>query len=262
MNALLKLSEVSVLRDGRAILGPLNWTLETGERWVVIGPNGAGKTTFLQLIGALLHPSSGTVEILGERLGQVDVFDLRPRIGISSSALADYLPQDERVIDLVLTAAYAITGRWVEEYDLWDESRAKALLDIFGVRELADRVYGTLSEGERKRVQIARSLMADPEILLLDEPAAGLDFGGREDILDRISRFLDEPAAPASVIVTHHIEEIPRGTTHILLLESGKVFASGEIGSVLTETNLNKLFNVDVQLSFDGRRYSATSRRN
>jgi len=261
MSALLELRDVSVLRGGRAILGPLNWSLNPGERWVVIGPNGAGKTTFLQLIGAMLHPSTGTVQILGERLGEVDVFELRPRIGISSSALADALPEEERVIDLVLTAAYAITGRWIEEYDLWDESRAKALLDIFGVRELATREFGTLSEGERKRVQIARSLMADPEILLLDEPAAALDLGGREDILERISRFLDEPAAPASVIVTHHIEEIPRGTTHVLLLQSGKSFASGEIGEVLNEINLNNLFNIDIQLTFDGRRYSAISKR-
>lgn len=257
----MQLENVSVLRGGRAILGPIDWSLQPGERWVVIGPNGAGKTTFLQLIGALIHPSSGTVEILGEKLGHVDVFELRPRIGISSSALADYLPDDERVIDLVLTAAYAIAGRWIEEYDLWDESRAKALLDIFGVRELADRSYGTLSEGERKRVQIARSLMADPEILLLDEPAAGLDLGGREDILKRISRFLDEPIAPASVIVTHHIEEIPRGTTHVLLLSAGKVFSTGSIDQVLSEANLNELFKVDIKLSFDGERYTATSRR-
>lgn len=261
MSALLELKDVSVLRGGRAILGPINWSLKPGERWVVIGPNGAGKTTFLQLIGAALHPSTGSVEILGEKLGRVDVFELRPRIGFSSSALADSLPREERVIDLVLTAAYAISGRWIEEYDLWDESRAKALLDIFGVRELADREFGTLSEGERKRVQIARSLMADPEILLLDEPAAGLDLGGREDILERISRYLDEPAAPASVIVTHHIEEIPRGTTHVLLLQSGIVFASGKIADVLNEVNLNSLFEIDIQLAFDGRRYSATSRR-
>lgn len=255
------MEDVSVLRGGRTILGPISWKLETGERWVIIGPNGAGKTTLLALIGALIHPTTGKVEILGSQMGQVDVFDLRPRIGISSSALQDSIPNDERVVDLVLTAAYAITGRWIEDYDLWDESRAKALLDIFGVRELAERSFGTLSEGERKRVQIARSLMADPEILLLDEPAAGLDLGGREDILERISRYLDEPASPASVIVTHHIEEIPRGTTHVLMLSSGQIFASGEIDSVLTETNLNNLFGVDIHLSNDGKRYSAISRK-
>ncbi|MGA0119604.1 MAG: ABC transporter ATP-binding protein [Candidatus Nanopelagicaceae bacterium] len=261
MSGLLKLENVSVIRGGQNILGPINWSLNQGERWVVIGPNGAGKTTFLQLIAALIHPSRGRVEILGEEMGRVDVFELRPRIGISSAALQEYLPQDERVVDLVLTAAYAITGRWIEEYDLWDESRAKALLDVFGVRELAERTFGTLSEGERKRVQIARSLMANPEILLLDEPAAGLDLGGREDILNRISKFLDEPGSPSSVIVTHHIEEIPRGTTHVLLLKSGIDFAAGEISDVLTEENLNTLFNVNVALRFDGNRYSVISQQ-
>ncbi len=261
MSGLLKLENVSVIRGGQNILGPINWSLNQGERWVVIGPNGAGKTTFLQLIAALIHPSRGRVEILGEEMGRVDVFELRPRIGISSAALQEYLPQDERVVDLVLTAAYAITGRWIEEYDLWDESRAKALLDVFGVRELAERTFGTLSEGERKRVQIARSLMANPEILLLDEPAAGLDLGGREDILNRISNFLDEPGAPSSVIVTHHIEEIPRGTTHVLLLKSGIDFAAGEISDVLTEENLNTLFNVNIALRFDGNRYSVISQQ-
>ena len=261
MSGLLKLENVSVIRGGQNILGPINWSLNQGERWVVIGPNGAGKTTFLQLIAALIHPSRGRVEILGEEMGRVDVFELRPRIGISSAALQEYLPQDERVVDLVLTAAYAITGRWIEEYDLWDESRAKALLDVFGVRELAERTFGTLSEGERKRVQIARSLMANPEILLLDEPAAGLDLGGREDILNRISNFLDEPGAPSSVIVTHHIEEIPRGTTHVLLLKSGIDFAAGKISDVLTEENLNTLFNVNIALRFDGNRYSVISQQ-
>lgn len=151
MRRLLGLDEVEVLRDGKRILGPISWELLPGQRWVVLGPNGAGKTTFLQLLGALIHPTRGNVEILGETLGKVDVFDLRPRIGISSIALNESLPNEELVVDLVLTAAYAISGRWIEDYDLWDESRAKALLDIFGIRELAKRRFGTLSEGERKR---------------------------------------------------------------------------------------------------------------
>ena len=259
MAALLSLKNVEVKRNGKMILGPVNWELLENQRWAILGPNGAGKTTFLQLLGALIHPSSGEVELLGEKLGAVDVFELRPRIGMCSSALNDSIPFDEKVIDLVLTAAYAITGRWLEEYDLWDESRAKALLDIFGIRELAGRIYGTLSEGERKRAQIARSLMADPEILLLDEPAAGLDLGGREDILSRISKYLNEPDSPASVIVTHHIEEIPAGTTHVLILKEAKIFAAGPINETLTESNIKTVFGVDVQLSFDGTRYFAAS---
>jgi iron complex transport system ATP-binding protein len=259
MQRLLGLDEVEVIRDGNRILGPISWELLPGQRWVVLGPNGAGKTTFLQLLGALIHPTRGSVEILGEKLGQVDVFDLRPRIGISSSALHETLPGHERVVDLILTAAYGISGRWIEEYDLWDESRAKALLDIFGIRELSSRGFGSLSEGERKRAMIARSLMSDPEILLLDEPAAGLDLGGREDILGRISRYLDEENAPASVIVTHHIEEIPKGTTHVALLKNSKLYSSGPIKETLTSNNLNEVFNVKVRLSFDGERYFASS---
>lgn len=226
----------------------------------MLGPNGAGKTTFLKLIAALAHPSKGEVSILGNQMGRTDVFELRSRIGFTSSAMLDLLPSDERVLDIVLTAAYAMTGRWLEEYDLWDESRASALLKTFGVRELIDQSFGTLSEGEKKRVQIARSLMADPEILLLDEPAAGLDLGGREDILKRISEFLSDEKAPASVIVTHHIEEIPTGTSHVLMLKDALAFRSGPISEVLTDENLRSIFGVQVTLSFDGRRYFATSR--
>jgi iron complex transport system ATP-binding protein len=200
------------------------------------------------------------VEILGEKLGASDVFELRPRIGFTSSAMMELLPGDEKVIDVVLTAAYAMAGRWQEDYDLWDESRAKALLNIFGVRELGDRTFSTLSEGEKKRVQISRALMADPELLLLDEPAAGLDLGGREDILARITSYTSEERAPATVIVTHHIEEIPAGTTHALLLKEGQALYAGEIGEILTEANIEEVFGVKVSLSFNGLRYFAMAR--
>ena len=259
MEALLSLTGVEVMREGRTILGPLDFAVNEGERWVILGPNGAGKTTLLQLLAALIHPTRGDVRILGERMGSVDVFELRPRIGFTSSAMLELLPADEKVIDVVLTSAYAIAGRWIEDYDLWDESRAKALLTTFGVRELGERTFGTLSEGEKKRVQISRALMADPEVLLLDEPAAGLDLGGREDILQRITSYTSDDNAPATIIVTHHIEEIPAVTTHALLLKNGKALYAGSISDVLTQTNINEVFGVNISLTFNGRRYFAST---
>jgi iron complex transport system ATP-binding protein len=163
-------------------------------------------------------------------------------------------------MDVVLTSAYAIAGRWQEDYDLWDESRAKALLTTFGVRELSERILGTLSEGEKKRVQISRALMSDPEVLLLDEPAAGLDLGGREDILARITQYTSDEHSPVTIIVTHHIEEIPAGTTHALLLKEGQILFAGPITETLTSQNIEKAFGVDVNLSFDGKRYFATAK--
>jgi iron complex transport system ATP-binding protein len=259
MEPVLDLQDVEVKRSNQVILGPISLQVYEGQRWVILGPNGAGKTTLLQLVAALAHPTKGKVKILGEQMGSVDVFELRPRIGFTSSAMMDLLPVDELVIDIVLTSAYAIAGRWNEDYDLWDESRAKALLNTFGIKELSNRRFGSLSEGEKKRVQIARALMADPELLLLDEPAAGLDLGGREDILSRITNYTGSEQAPVTIIVTHHIEEIPAGTTHALLLKEGKVAFSGEISHVLTPQNIADVFGVEVQINFDGKRYFATA---
>lgn len=260
MEPVLEVNAVEVYRSNKRILGPVNWQVFEGERWVILGPNGAGKTTLLQLLAALIHPSKGEVKILGEKMGAVDVFELRPRIGFTSSAMMDLLPADEKVMDVVLTSAYAIAGRWQEDYDLWDESRAKALLTTFGVKDLSDRFLGTLSEGEKKRVQISRALMSDPEVLLLDEPAAGLDLGGREDILARITQYTSEEHSPVTIIVTHHIEEIPAGTTHALLLKDGQALYAGPISQTLTSENIAEVFGVKVDLSFDGKRYFAAAK--
>ena len=255
----MELHDVSVIRDGRSILGPISWSVSAGERWVVLGPNGAGKSTLFALAGSLVHPSKGEISILGSRMGSTDVFELRPRIGITSSSIVEMIPPDERVLDLVMTSAYAIAGRWLESYDLWDESRALSLLLALGIRELKERAFATLSEGEKKRALIARALMPNPEILLLDEPAAGLDLGGREDLLLRLNALAKDPKSPSTIIITHHVEEIPRGTTHCLLLSEGKVLAQGELLNVLTSTNLSTAYKIDVTVLEEGGRFFARS---
>jgi iron complex transport system ATP-binding protein len=253
----LKLRGVSVRRDTSLLLRNIDWTAHENERWIVIGPNGAGKTTLLQVAATLLFPTEGTVEVLGERLGDVDVFDLRPRIGITSASLAERVPAGEKVIDLVLTASYAILGRWKEEYESSDVTRAVELLDALGCAHLIRRRFATLSEGERKRVQIARAMMPDPEMLLLDEPAAGLDLGGREDLLRRLSHLARDPKAPMMVLVTHHVEEVPDGFTHAMLLRRGSVLAAGPVEEVFTARHLSRCFGVPLEIEFRNNRWSA-----
>jgi iron complex transport system ATP-binding protein len=246
-----------VRRADKNILGPIDWAVNPGERWVILGPNGAGKTTLLQLCATLIHPTSGDVKILGQSLGKIDVFELRTRIGITSSAFVKDFPEDEIVMDVVLTAAYAMLGRWQESYDLWDESRAKGLLTALGVRDLGSRLFSSLSEGEKKRVQIARALMTDPELLLLDEPASSLDLGGREDLLVRLERLAKDPLAPATVIVTHHVEETPIGTTHALLLKNGEVIAQGAVDRVITNSFMSQAYGLQINVNHDDGRYFA-----
>ncbi|MDF2920921.1 MAG: transporter ATP-binding protein [Microbacterium sp.] len=227
------------------------------QRWVVLGPNGAGKTTVLQLAASLLHPTSGTVEILGERLGRTDVFELRPRIGFASSAMARRIPAEETVLDVVLTAAYAVTGRWREDYEDIDERRAMRVLAEWKLDGLAERTFGTLSDGEQKRVQIARAVMTDPELLLLDEPTASLDLGAREELLALLGGYAQAPTTPAMIMVTHHVEEIPVGFTHVLLLREGRVVAAGPLAETLTAENLTETFGLSITLTEEGGRYAA-----
>ena len=257
MARVLQFSDVSVVRDGTTILDSLNWTVDSDERWVILGPNGAGKTTLLQLAAAQGHPSAGTVEILDTTLGSADLFDLRPRIGFASTAMARRIPSNEKVLDVVLTAAYSVTGRWNEAYEDVDTRRAQRVLAEWKLSALENRNFGDLSDGEQKRVQIARSVMTDPELLLLDEPAASLDLGAREELLQLLSGYAQAPKAPAIIMVTHHVEEIPLGFTHALLLADGQATASGPIRDVITAENLGETFGLSLELDKNDRRFSA-----
>ncbi|MDT0215173.1 ABC transporter ATP-binding protein [Rothia sp. ARF10] len=259
MSDVLALAGVGVVRGDTTLLDDVDWEVEEGQRWVVLGPNGAGKTTLLQLASARMHPTRGVVGILGEVLGAVDVFELRPRIGLASASLAERIPGGERVGDVVVTASYGVVGRWRESYDSLDHARAAELLQALGADHLVDRTFGTLSEGERKRVQIARALMTDPELMLLDEPAAGLDLGGREDLVARLGEVAGDVMAPALVLVTHHVEEIPPNFTDVLLLRDGKVVALGPIEITLTSENLSRTFGMPLRLEQRGARFVAWS---
>lgn len=252
---------MTLRRGGATLVGPITWAVELDERWVVLGPNGAGKTSLLRLAAAVEHPSSGTAFVLAERLGRTDMSELRSRIGLSSSALSQRIPDSEVVRDLVISAGYAVLGRWREHYEDVDQSRALDTLESVGAEHLADRTYGTLSEGERKRVLIARSLMTDPELLLLDEPAAGLDLGGREELVARLADLAADPDAPATVLVTHHVEEIPPGFSHCLLLSEGQVVDAGLLPDVLTSENLSAAFGQSIALeNIDGRYFARRTR--
>lgn len=258
---LIDFARVTLRRGGKTLVGPITWAVELDERWVVVGPNGAGKTSLLRIAAAMEHPTSGTAYVLGERLGKTDMSELRARVGLSSSALSQRVPDGEVVRDVVVSAGYAVMGRWREQYDDVDYEQAVDMLESVGAEHLAERTYGTLSEGERKRVLIARSMMTDPELLLLDEPAAGLDLGGREELVARLADLAADPDAPATVLVTHHVEEIPQGFSHCLLLSEGAVVASGLLTDVLTSENLSKAFGQSIALEMiDGRYFARRTR--
>lgn len=260
MTTVLSLTDASYIRNRRPILESVTWQVEDSERWVILGPNGAGKTTILKLVTANDFPTTGTVDVLGERLGKVDIFELRNRLGFVSSATARRIPPNELVRDVVLTAAYSVEGRWNEEYDAIDVRQADRVLAEWDLLELAEQPFGTLSDGERKRALIARAVMTDPELLLLDEPSASLDLGARERLLQMLSGFAQSPYSPAMVMVTHHVEEIPPGFTHLLLVRDGRVQSAGPIADTLTAENLEATFGMPFELALKNGRYAATAR--
>lgn len=260
MAAVVRLTGVVVRRGEATLLDGIDWEIGEQDRWVVLGPNGAGKTTLMQVISGRLFPTAGTVELLGSTLGEVDVFDLRSRIGLSSAALAERIPPHECVRDVVVSAAYAVVGRWREQYDPEDLVRAEALLTELGVQDLSDRTFGTLSEGERKRVQIARALMANPELLVLDEPGAGLDLGGREDLVSTLATLAFDPASPTTVLVSHHVEEIPEGFTHVLMLRDSRLVAAGPLHEALNPETLSATFGMPLEIDYREGRWTARRR--
>jgi iron complex transport system ATP-binding protein len=253
----LRLEAISVRRDGTEILSRVDWCVAPGDRWVLIGPNGSGKTTLLQIAGARLHPSSGTVEILGERLGRSDWRAVRARVGFVSGSVVRSLRPGLTAGDVVVTGKHGALEPWWHTYTDADRARARELMELTGVAALAERPFGVISEGERQQVLLARMLIADPGLLLLDEPFAGLDLGARERLLARLSALAADPATPPTVLVTHHVEEIPPGTTHALVLGKGHVVASGPLASTLTADALSTAFAFPVDLVRDGDRWTA-----
>jgi iron complex transport system ATP-binding protein len=251
----VRLSGVSVRRDGLPILDGVDWQVGEGERWVVLGPNGSGKTTLLAVAGARLWPSSGVVEVLGGRLGQIDVRELRARVALVSGSLVRQLRPGVTAHDVVMTGRYGALEAWWREYTDEERAEADALLETAGMGDVGDRPFGVISEGERQQVLLARALMARPELLLLDEPAAGLDLGARERLLARLEHLVAEPGTAPLVMVTHHTEEIPRGMTHAALVSHGRLQAAGAIGDVLTSEAVSACFEVSVTVGRDDGRW-------
>ena len=257
MSVVFRLTDVTVERSGKRLLDSISWTINEGEHWIIVGPNGAGKTTLMQLLGAQGYPTSGTVELLGETLGAVDVSELRPRIGMTSTTIAERLPNGETVENVVLSAAYAVTGRWRENYSAEDYAQAESMIAELGIAHLRGRLFGTLSEGEKKRVLIARALMTDPELVLLDEPAAGLDLGAREDLVAALESLTSDRFGPVMVMVTHHVEDIAVGFTHVLVLAKGDIVAAGPIAETLTSETLSRAFGQKLEITSSDGRFTA-----
>lgn len=262
MEHVVDLHNVEVRRDNNPILKDVTWTVNAGENWVILGPNGAGKTTLVNLLTGRVFPSISpdseyTAKVLDYRLGRVDLKDLRTIVGMASSGEEHLVGSKLAVMDLLLSALYGKIFRGREEYEEQDLSRASDLLHIMGVGYLAERRFSTLSEGERQRVLICRALMADPEVLILDEPTAGLDLGARELLMMALEEIGKDKNAPAMILVTHHVEEIPRCFTHAALMNAGSIVAAGPIEEVLVDDVVSSAFGLPLKVSSTDGRWSA-----
>jgi iron complex transport system ATP-binding protein len=253
----IALEGVSVVRGQSLLLRDITWHVRRGERWVLLGPNGSGKTTLVSIAATYLWPSRGSVEVLGEQLGSVDVRALRRQIGLVSASLETRIPREIAASRVVLAGATGATAPWWDRYDAAARRKAGELLDLVGCSALADRRFELLSSGEKQRVQIARALMLDPALLLLDEPAAGLDLGAREQLASLLSRLNADPRLAATVVVTHHVEEIAAGTTHAMVLRAGRMVAAGRVDDAVTGAVLSDAFDLPLEVGRFRGRFSA-----
>jgi iron complex transport system ATP-binding protein len=257
MEEALRCDGVSLVLDGTRVLDSVDWAVRTEERWVILGANGAGKTSLLRVAALYQHPSHGTIDVLGERLGRTDVRRLRERIAFSSPALAARLEPSMTSLEVVMTARHAALAPWWHTYDDDDRTRARELLRQWRCDALADDPFPTLSAGERQRVLLARALMNEPGVVLLDEPTAGLDVGGREELVADLATWAADHSRPPVVLVTHHLEEIPPSFTHALVLRHGRVLACGALADTVTSAVLSEAFDVPLRVDARGGRYVA-----
>jgi iron complex transport system ATP-binding protein len=257
----ISFSDVSLILDGKKVLSNVDWEVLPGENWVMMGPNGAGKTSLLSIINGYRWPSSGEVSVLGRRFGRADVREVRTETGLVSSYLDSLFDMDERVMDMVVSGRFGSTRMW-RKASAGDVARATSFLRAVGCLEHRGKAVSELSQGERQKVAIARSMMARPKLLILDEPCEGLDIASRESFLDGLAPLLSRSGGPSFIEVTHRTEDIPPGFTHAILLRAGRVVESGELGATLTSEKLSRCLGTRVDLrTLGGRYYMVASKR-